>query len=51
MRQAYGPYSLRYALLIAVVVASLLSVFHFTMAARTLRQDLARQKLNYVIAK
>jgi predicted MFS family arabinose efflux permease len=40
MRRAYGPDSLRYSLLIAVVIASLWSVFHFTMAARTLREDL-----------
>lgn len=42
MRAAYGPDSLRYALLIAIVAASLLSCFHFTMAARTLREDLRR---------
>jgi hypothetical protein len=44
MRRAYGPDSLRYALLIVVVVASLLSAFHFTMAARTLRADLQAQR-------
>jgi predicted MFS family arabinose efflux permease len=42
MRRSYGPDSLRYSLLIAVVVASVLSVFHFAMAARSLRQDLRR---------
>jgi len=40
MRRTQGPDSLRYALLVAVVVASLLSAFHFAMAARTLREDL-----------
>jgi predicted MFS family arabinose efflux permease len=42
MRAAYGPDSLRYALLIAVVCASILSAFHFTMAGRSLREDLRR---------
>jgi hypothetical protein len=45
MRRAYGPDSLRYSLLIAVVIASLWSVFHFTMAARTLREDLRANAL------
>lgn len=44
MRRAYGPDSLRYSLLIVVVVASLASAFHFIMAARTLRQDLRAQR-------
>jgi predicted MFS family arabinose efflux permease len=42
MRAAYGPDSLRYALLIAVVAASILSAFHFGMAGRSLREDLRR---------
>lgn len=41
MRPAYGVDSLRYGLLIALSVASLWSIFHFLMAARTLRADLA----------
>lgn len=41
LRPEYGVDSLRYALLSSLSIASVWSIFHFMMAARTLRADLA----------
>ena len=41
----YGTESLRYALLIVVVAFSAWSIIHYTLAARTLRDDLGRAKV------
>ena len=40
----FGNESLRYALLITVVGFAIWSVFHYTLAARTLREDLERRE-------
>ena len=40
LKEALGDDSLRYSLLITMVITSLISTFHYLMAARTLRQDM-----------
>jgi predicted MFS family arabinose efflux permease len=41
-RDSLGAESLRYALIVSLLAASVLCAFHFFMASRTLRADLAR---------
>ncbi|MCZ6526267.1 MAG: MFS transporter, partial [Gammaproteobacteria bacterium] len=45
LKEALGNDSLRYSLLSTLVLASLISVFHYLMAARTLRQDLEQNQI------
>ena len=45
LKEALGNDSLRYALLSTLVLASLISIFHYLMAARTLRQDLEQNQV------
>lgn len=43
---AYGDNSLRYALLFLVLLTSVWAAFHFFLASRTLREDLAHARAN-----
>ena len=44
MQPRYGNDSLRYAILMVVIVATLWAAIHFLLAARTLKRDGLRQK-------
>ena len=44
MQPRYGNDSLRYAILMVVIVATLWAAIHFLLAARTLKRDLAYDK-------